>query len=409
MTESEMQLAPEHAAYLDSIDPRAMQTPSSAVLTREARRAALDRLYAAQLNALLSVEARLEEMRDPGEDDGAEPLKPKFGEQSVADFLARDFPPTRFIYLDILPAHEVTVLMAAPNAGKTFLALEMACQIAAGAARAGRRVFIVEEEGAASALQTRLRRALKASGADPARIGLEWNSGISILERRGVQAIIDAAQGADLIILDSLAALTGGLDENDSAQQSLVAQALHEIKTQTGAAVLALHHMTKEAWKEGETPTLRHLRGHGTLAGRVDTVIALTAGASDREAVRFAVHVVKARDNAHVPARNFSVSMVGESAVFEIEETGPEVVRSKSALKFDSIKSECLFLIRGMGQKGCSKRHIEKNIEGTAVTIRSAVDDLHAAGQIEKNEDDRYVLSGGASGASDCVGDAGDA
>lgn len=409
MTENAEEQAPEHAVYLEQIDPRALRTQSTATLTREQRRIALEKLEAVQVNALLGIQARIAEMREPGEDDGKEPEQRQFGTQTVADFLVRVFPATRFLYLDLLPANEVTVLMAAPNAGKTFLALEIACQVAASAAQAGRRVFILEEEGAAHALQTRLRRALKASDADPAHIGLEWNTGLSILERRGVQDIVRAGQGADLIILDSLAALTGGLDENDSAQQSLVAQALHEIKTQTGAAVLALHHMTKEAWKEGETPILRHLRGHGTLAGRVDTVLALTPGASDREAVRFTVHGVKARDNAHIKPRNFSVSMTGETAVIEIKEKPADAVQSKAAMKFENMKSECLFTIRTMGKKGASQNYVEKEVDGTATRIREALRALHQAGQIEKNEDDRYVLSGGASGASTRVEDEADA
>jgi len=382
---------PEPPLHTDADAPWAMRPPPPD--------AGLDSIYLGP--AELSREHS--DTRTPGADDVEQALTERpWGLQTAREFLARQFPPIRYLYLDLVPAESVTVLMAAPNAGKTFLALEIGARVAAAAAAAGQRVVICEEEGAGAALQLRLRRALAAVGADEAlldRIGIAWNSQRSLLVGVDLASLIVECKGADLVILDSLAALCEDVDENDSKAMGQVARALQLLKSEARCGVLALHHMTKEAWKEGEVPTLRHMRGHSKLPGRVDAVLALTPGECDRDAVRFDVHCLKMRDGGERPQpRRMTVSMLGPAATVEMEVLDRTTERRST--KETQMVSDVLSVVKKAGEQGASKRWVERNVTGNATAIRRTIDALHADGLIEKNEDDRYVLSGGASDAS---------
>lgn len=258
---------------------------------------------------------------EPGCDD-VEPAS-HWGLEWLEDFQDRLFPAPRWLYLDLVQAASVCIVLAPPNAGKTFLALEMGAQIVVGAIRQDHgqrlRAVIVEEEGSGAALQRRLARAFAAAGGMPPRsVKVAWNSGRNLLVEDDMRQLAAECMGAELIVLDSLSALCGGLDENDSRAMQAVATALRKLQVLTGASIVALHHTTKESWKPGEAPHQRHLRGHGTLAGRIDTAIALVALDSDEREVRFEVHVVKQRDAEHAKPRQFAIGMRGPAAAVQI-------------------------------------------------------------------------------------------
>lgn len=253
---------------------------------------------------------------EPGCDDDVPIPEPE--DEALDVFLARHFPPTEYLVDGLLPAHSLTVLMSGPNVGKTFLALDFVFRIAAR----GLKVYIKEQEGSGSAFQTRLRRAREFHGkvaSESVRVSFRRND-FSLLNRSDVDRLIERCQGFDLIILDSLSALAGDVDENDSKQMRAVAEALARIQESTGAAVLALHHMTKDAWRDGEIPTLRNMRGHGVLPGRADCALALVPGEEMAGAVRFTIYVVKQRDDQRSPPRSTEVTLTGPAAIVEVEE-----------------------------------------------------------------------------------------
>jgi len=276
--------------------------------------------------------------------------------------------------------------MAAPNAGKTFFGLDVVVQVAVKAAQQGLRVVIVEEEGTGYALQVRLSRALASVGMQGSDlIRVSWNSGRSLLERADLDHLIADCAGCELVMLDSLSALSGGIDENSSADMAAVAEALHELKSTTGSAVLALHHMTKAAWKEGETPRLEHMRGHGALPGRADAVIALVPLESDQDAVNFEVHCVKQRDGSKPKARKMSVAMTGSAAITEIEDHVKAAVVAKASEHslLNQIENIIPYNCNHQPRGNCiSKTKIENIVPGRAEFIRKAVDQLEHARRI---------------------------
>lgn len=234
-------------------------------------------------------------------------------------FLARIFPPVEWLIPTLLPAHSVTVLMSGPNVGKTFLGIDFAFQAAA----AGKRVLLVEMEGAGSAFQERLRRAREAAGGAPlaGEVRVIFRPlGFSLLHKADLDALVAEASGIDLVVLDSLSALAGDVDENDSKEMRRLAEALELLKNATGSAVLALHHMTKEAWAPGEKPTLRNMRGHGVLPGRADAALALVPQDAHAGLLRFELHVVKQRDDQKALPKIVEIIMTGDAAVVEMRD-----------------------------------------------------------------------------------------
>lgn len=332
---------------------------------------------------------------EPGEDRPEAEAAPSWGFATAADFLAREFPLMRWLYLDLVPAEAVTVLMAAPNAGKTFFALDVVAQVAVRAAAAGATVWIVEEEGTGAALQWRLSRALASVGIDlrheaALRIHVSWNTGRNLLDVQHLALLAAECVGAELIMLDSLSALFGGVDENSSEDMAKVANSLHSLKVNTGSAVMALHHMAKAAWKEGETPRLEHMRGHGSLPGRADAVLALVPLESDEEEVRFELHCVKQRDGSKPRPRRCSVTMKGPIANMAIEdkEAAPRVALTA---KMQAIEMDVLSKIPVIAP-GVSKTFLENTIHGhRAQEIRRAVDRLTASGRSVQTPSGRYI------------------
>jgi len=319
-----MQLAPEHAAYLDGIDPRAMQTPSSAVLTREARRAALDRLYAAQLNVLLSVEARIEEMRDRGEDDGAEPEPEPAAKETpedransysmgVADFFRTCDDKIEWLIDGLIAKGTFTIIQGAPKSGKTFFAAWLTATIAQT-----RRVVFAEEEGAKEVLRDRLKPFLQPSPEQyNGRLRIIFRKRVRLDVETSVNALIEACYGADVLVLDPFAALHGK-DENAASEMGPLLQEIQRIMSACpGLSVILIHHTKKGAsWDKNDTSEAQssESRGSGAMVGAADQMISIKAvPAKLRVAnqVRFYVENTDTRMGAPFPKRLAAVDLTG--------------------------------------------------------------------------------------------------
>lgn len=136
-----------------------------------------------------------------------------------------------------------------PGAAKTFLAVDWAASIATGTAWHGRKV----ERG----------EVLYVAAEDPAGVGLRlraWRTQAGI-ERHGVRLVrepmnLDEAGAARLIaaiqrggftslrlvVLDTQAMVTVGLDEDGAREMGLFAKGIKQLARETGAAVLIVHH-----------------------------------------------------------------------------------------------------------------------------------------------------------------------
>lgn len=251
--------------------------------------------------------------RTPGEDDGEE-RKTRLGLQPVANLLAEQIPDTEWLLTPYLEVGTIAALVAPPNIGKTLLAFWLATQVKG-------RVAIIEEEGGKRGFRKRIERAMAAAG-NPTNIDYSFKPRISLMNQTDVRALAAELKGYALVIIDSFARVTTGIEENDTTEVGLIIAALDYIREESGSTSLSLHHTGKSKWKPGEVPHLADGRGSSALAAGLDTVLAL-APVEDVEpgVVKFELHITKQRDEDNqVPPRLVRIAMTGPSADVTMEE-----------------------------------------------------------------------------------------
>lgn len=232
---------------------------------------------------------------------------------TLAELRRIEIPEPRWIVEGYAEEQSFGVMFGAPGAGKTLLA----ARTAAAAIARGRKVKFIEAEGGVSACRKRVDRAVMAEpDANPELIKVVWNPPLSLSIVEDVDRLTAACDGFDLVFLDSMAAFSGGISENDSDQWGHVSNQLAEVRAQTGSAIWPLHHSIKAGWRKGVVPELSHLRGSGALAGRADRALALVSGDCTDTIVEFEVHDLKAREAGKAKPRLCTVRMDGCAADF---------------------------------------------------------------------------------------------
>ena len=171
---------------------------------------------------------------------------------SVGDFAQRD--PPQWIVKGVFPKAEVGVVFGSPGSGKSFFVLDLALNVALGRQWRGRRVkplrilYLAAEGGGGVAL--RLRAYAEHHGVDLAGIKFGvMNSQPNFLVEDDVGEVVRAivaAGGADLIIVDTLAQVTPGANENGAEDMGKALANARQITSATGAMVLLVHHSGKD-------------------------------------------------------------------------------------------------------------------------------------------------------------------
>lgn len=184
----------------------------------------------------------------------------------------------------------VSVLYGPSNAGKSFLALDIAHHVAKGRSWGGRRtrrgrVLYVAAEGGGSF-------ANRVAALDDPEFFV-YCAPLTLTGRDGSAApLTEVAQHLatvggtpfSLIIFDTLARVMGGLDENTAPDIAQLVAGLDMIRRVTGAHVMLVHHTGKDA--------ARGARGHSSLRAAIDTEIELTRD----EVGQITAEVTKQRD-----------------------------------------------------------------------------------------------------------------
>ncbi|MBM2620169.1 AAA family ATPase [Actinoplanes sp. LDG1-06] len=176
---------------------------------------------------------------------------------------------------DVLDLDSTNWIIGQPGSFKSFVALDWACHVATGLPWQGKEVrkgpvLYVAAEGARG-LRKRAAAWAKDRGLSPG--GLRVLPMAPEVVVRGAYgalwrspqwaAVIEFAReiGAVLIVLDTQARLSDGLDENDAGQMGAWVKQIDALKVATGAAVLTVHHTTKAGMVE---------RGSGVVRGAAD-------------------------------------------------------------------------------------------------------------------------------------------
>ena len=162
--------------------------------------------------------------------------------------------PIQWLIPDLIPAKSFGSIYAKPASYKSFLALHIAAMVATGGEVWGRTctqspVIYVAAEGAGGMFK-RMAAIKKAHGINDAPIYFvraQLNLATSLEDRDElVKEIISLSVNPGLIILDTFARVTAGIDEN-SAQGVGAAIAVQSSLMETGAAVMIVHHQGKNS------------------------------------------------------------------------------------------------------------------------------------------------------------------
>nr|WP_256476170.1 AAA family ATPase [Siccirubricoccus soli] len=180
-----------------------------------------------------------------------------------------------YLIKGVLGRGDLAILFGPPGAGKSALAPYIALAAAQGRSVFGKRVrqcrvlYVAAEDG--HGMRGRVRALWEAHGPSTNLLLIDIPPNLGgASDLADVQARI-AECGADLVIVDTMAAAFPGLRENESEDMGRAVAALRSLSAPTGAAVLVLHHGTKN--------NDRGPRGHSLLNGAVDLTLEVTAPA----------------------------------------------------------------------------------------------------------------------------------
>lgn len=205
---------------------------------------------------------------------------------------ASDMPAVHWLIKGVIPAAELVMVYGASGSGKTFAVLDMAMAIARGVewrgckVHQGRVVYVVAE--GAHGFRRRLMAYAIANGIKLKDIDMLVIGGNppSLMQKNDVIDLINSIKesgGARLVVLDTLAKVTAGANENSGEDMGLAlshAQLIHEV---LGCTVLIVHHSGKD-----ET---RGSRGWSGIKGALDAEIEVIRADHDR-----AITVTKQKD-----------------------------------------------------------------------------------------------------------------
>lgn len=241
----------------------------------------------------------------------ADDLAKKLDALNLLIRLPGDFSPSlddHSLVQGLLPEKALAAMIGASNTGKSALALDLSVSVARGIPFRGLRVrqcavLYVATEGA-QGLQNRIAALRVARELAPdAALGLVTVS-VDLCSSPADSSRIVAActtlklktgHPVGLVVIDTVARAMNGADENSGADMGRFLANAEDIKTQTGATVLLIHHAGKD--------TSKGARGHSSFRAALDTEITVDGAINPRT-----VAVTKQRDLA--PLEPFAFNLV---------------------------------------------------------------------------------------------------
>lgn len=250
-------------------------------------------------------------------DPMAEEEKPRYKLLSRMDL--RAMPDPEWLIHGTLPADSFTVIYGAPGAGKSFMALDMACSVASGHTLHGAQVrrgqvLVAVGEGLRGMKPREEAWSLAHLEADADALDKNLHilpKAVHLLEPKDADMLVNTAEYlADtgdeplrLVIIDTWArALVGG-DENSAKDTGIAIDVCERIRERTGATVLIVHHTGADGQRE---------RGSTALRGAADTSIAMT---KDESSGIILMEVKKMKDGAPPKPSTYLLSQYGHSVV----------------------------------------------------------------------------------------------
>ena len=210
----------------------------------------------------------------------------------IDDLLQPPEPPAYLVH-SIVRTPSLVVPYGPPGELKTMLLLDLAVCVAAGVpwlaplpdvGRGGDYavtqgpVLIVDQDNGPETMRERVGALCRARDVRPpiSVVSLPWpqfNAG----DRADVEllAALIGAQGAVLTVIDNLAAISGGRDENTS-QMGEIMSALRWVSDSTHSVLAVIHHPRKASKDAGSAPRGEALRGHSSILATIDLALEIS-------------------------------------------------------------------------------------------------------------------------------------
>ena len=166
-------------------------------------------------------------------------------------------PPGDWLIKGVLPDDDLVVLFGASGSGKTFVALDMAFAVAQGIPWRGNRsrqgtVVIIAAEGSGG-LGKRSNAYAKFNDVDLSKVPLHViTAAPNFLHEDDIAEVlasIKALGEVALVVIDTLAQVTPGANENSGEDMGRALANVRLIREATGATPMAVHHAGKDASK----------------------------------------------------------------------------------------------------------------------------------------------------------------
>lgn len=288
----------------------------------------------------------------------------------------------------VIAPNSLVGIIGASGCGKTFLAVDMACRIAAGTTWRSRKVELglvvyCALEGGASARNRfaawRARFLADRSDNLPLRAMTETVNLRDPADQARLIEFIRAAEVAhgraiSTVFIDTLSRAMAGGDENGPADMGALIGGADAIRTATGATVVLIHHLGKDRSKGA--------RGHGSLRAALDTEIEVDGAGPARVA-----RVTKQRDWPDGEKFGFTLEVVklgtdcdGDPVTSCIVQPCDEVYEMKPALR-GKAQRQLLNALRGRSEPGriwtpAEIRAVARELGQVKGTARSAAEAL---------------------------------
>jgi hypothetical protein len=170
---------------------------------------------------------------------------------------------------DVLDLDSESWVIGAPGGFKSFVALDWACHVATGQewrgkpVTAGRVVYVAAEGQKGIPLRVRAWEAMYGRRVENV---LFLPEPVQVADTASWRVLVQACRRLEpvLIVLDTQARITVGLDENSNGQMNVLTEAVRSLKAATRACVLVVHH----TGRNGEDA-----RGASAIDGAQDTEI----------------------------------------------------------------------------------------------------------------------------------------